>query len=542
VEKIARYYLYVLRALTALFFVGILFLFLQLFDFNEILITPEGNVVFIDVIIKVKELLSYALFFILYVICIAIAFIVIIISLFHIKWTLFDTINSFFKEFLDLWFSFPTGTAPELLEVPGLMLDQIFLLLGTLYLFVFQLLFIIVIYYIIRGIFQSRPKNNIRAVVCLILMFIFPLMVFGFREVLALFGLVQNLESLEKLIFLRYRDILALFGLVDPSTYPEIYYIWNSNSSALITLDTFLKSLEISALYEIANPSSPLLTQLPIDDFFAFLGSPVTLFAIFSYLFLEITFQINYIDLVTQPSLERSERLETQLYLLQKESLSVTANIDKIKKEAKMKREELALEKEPVSKFLRKKEEKFSYVKEMIQKKKLEEEEKKLVRAASKTRRLGRYIDRLFKEDVEAESTLTASSSVPQSKNIAKSTIINSVIRVLILVIISYIIIHAKLILQGLPPSISESIAMSSPEIVLLLLIPLLLIFPIIAKVISYIKHKNLVMKLQQEEKVQEILARVGDYLKKEEGPEGAEDFGEQEDIGIEEEATTEQP
>jgi hypothetical protein len=49
-------------------------------------------------------------------------------------------------------------------------------------------------------------------------------------------------------------------------------------------------------------------------------------------------------------------------------------------------------------------------------------------------------------------------------------------------------------------------------------------------------------MKLQQEEKVQEILARVGDYLKKEEGPEGAEDFGEQEDIGIEEEATTEQP
>ena len=517
-----------LRALNALFFVGILSIFFQLFDFNEILITSEGNVVFIDVIIKLKELLSYGIFFILYFICIFITLIIIIISLFRINWTLFDTLNSFFKEFLDLWFSFPMGQAPELLEVPGLMLDQLFLLLGSLYLFVFQLLFIFVIYYIIRGIFESRPKNNIRAVVCLTLMFIFPLMVFGFREALALFGLVDNLDSLERIIFLRYRDILALFGLVDPLNYPEIYYIWNSNISTLSSLDILLNSLDINILYEIANPSSPLLTQLPIDDFFAFFGSPVTLFAILSFLFLEITFQINYIDLVTRPSLERGERLETQLYLLQKESSSITANIDKIKKEAKMKKEEMALEKESVSKFLRKKEEKFSYVKEMIQKKKLEEEEKKLVRAASKTRRLGRYIDRLFKEDPEAETSLTASSSAPKSKNIAKSTIINSIIRVLILIIISYILIHTRSILQGLTPAISESVAMISPEIVLLLLIPILLIFPIIAKVIAYIKHKNLVMRLQQEEKVQEILATVGDYVKKEEEPVSAEELGEQ--------------
>ncbi len=528
--------------MNGLLFIGIISIFMQLFDFNEILITPEGNVVFIDVIIKLKELLSYALFFVLYLICIGITFIVIIISLFHIKWTLFNTINSFFKELLDLWFSFPLGTAPELLEIPGLMIDQLFLLLGTLYLFLFQLLFVLAAYYVIRGIFESKPKNNIRSIVCLILMFIFPLMIFGFREVLALFGLVETPDYLEKIIFLRYRDILALFSLLDPLNYPEIViFLLNSDITTIISLDQFFNSIDITILYEIANPSSLLLTQLPIDDFFAFFGSPVTLFAILSYVFLEITFQINYIDLVTRPSLERSERLETQLYLLQKESLSITANIDKIKKEAKTKMEEMALEKESVMKFLRKKEEKFSYVKEMIEKKKLEEEEKKLVRAASKTRRLGRYIDRLFREDIEAESTLTASSSVPKPRNIAKSTIINSLIRILMLIIISYIIIHTKWILQDLPPSISESVAMISPEIVLLLLVPLLLIFPIIAKVIAYIKHRNLVMRLQQEKKVQEILATVGDYVKKEE-PQDAQSLEDQPDLGIEEEAPSEQP
>jgi hypothetical protein len=538
----ARYYLYFLRALNALFFVVIISIFFLLFDFNQIITTPEGKLVFIDVITKIKELLSFLIFFILYFIAIAIGFIVMLITLFRIDWEVFNTINSFFKEFMDLWFSFPTNITPELLEIPGLMLDQLYLLLGSFYLFIFQLLFILAVYYIIRGIFESKPKNNIRAIVCLILMFIFPLMVFGFREILVLFNLVESLDYQEILFFYWDRDILVLFGLANPQNYQEVtYFLWQTNQ---LTLSLFepISTQEMNILYELANPSSPLLTQIPTNDFFAFFGSPVIIFAILCYIFLEVSFQINYIDLVTLPSLKRADRLETQLNLLRKESSSITANIDKIKKEAKTKMEELGFEKKSVMKFLRKKEDKFTYIKEMIQKKKLEEEEKKLVRAASKTRRLGRYVDRLFEEDKDAESTLTASSSTPTPKNIAKSTVINSVIRVSLLVLISYIIIHTKELLQGLPPSISESVAMISPEITLLLIIPFLLVFPIISKVIAYIKHKDLVMRLQQEDKVQEILATVGDYVKKDEDLEGTEGFEEQTEIGAEEEATSESP
>jgi multidrug efflux pump subunit AcrA (membrane-fusion protein) len=44
-----------------------------------------------------------------------------------------------------------------------------------------------------------------------------------------------------------------------------------------------------------------------------------------------------------------------------------------------------------------------------------------------------------------------------------------------------------------------------------------MLIFPVISKIISSIKHRNLIIRLQQEGRIKEILASVGDYVKKEE-------------------------
>jgi hypothetical protein len=154
----------------------------------------------------------------------------------------------------------------------------------------------------------------------------------------------------------------------------------------------------------------------------------------------------------------------------------------------------------------------------MIERKKLEEEEKKLVTAASKTRRLGRYIDRLFREDPEAQDTLTAKTSAPKQQSLAISTLTNFIFRVGLLVIISFIIIHPKWFLEvvfDMPPAIVESVVMFSPEVIIVLLLPIMLIFPVIAKIISYVKHRNLLIRLQQEGRIKEILASVGDYVKK---------------------------
>ncbi|MHA1472332.1 MAG: hypothetical protein ACTSQW_04450 [Promethearchaeota archaeon] len=195
-------------------------------------------------------------------------------------------------------------------------------------------------------------------------------------------------------------------------------------------------------------------------------------------------------------------------------------------------------EKATVGKFFAKTGERFSYVKGMIERKKLEEEEKKLITAASKTRRLGRYLDRLFQEDNEARDTLTARSSAPKPKSLIVSTIINFVFRVGLLIIISFIIIHPRWFMENvfnLPPAITESVAMFSPEVIVILLVPLILIFPVISKIISSIKHRNLIIRLQQEGRIKEILASVGDYVKK---AEDEEEDDEEKEIEIQETTT----
>ncbi len=463
-----RKYLLILNIINAVMFIFILIVFSSIFNFTKIFYTENGELVVFDFFDTLKNVFSYILYLCLYATASFIA--LLLVSLFFLlpnyytrfMFTFFD---SFFRNFLSLWFSFPLEETPFLHQIPGLILEELFKLLNNIYLFAFQVLFVIAFLYYIRAFFQNDPKYSLTAIGALIMMIVLPLMVFGLRDMLDLFA------------------------------------------------------IKVDFLEELENPISQRLTKLPLDDFFLFLASPAALLAIICYIYLEISFQINYADTVTKPSIERGDRLEAQLNIIKRESQLITANEDKIKDEAKKRREELGIEEPKITKFLSKTSQKFSYVKEMIEKRKLEEEEKKLVSAASKTRRLGRYIERLFKEDPEATDTLTATSSAPRSKNLITSTIISLAIRLSLLITISFIIIHPLWFFVNvfnLPPAITESVVMYSPEVVIVLLIPFMLIFPVIAYTISYIKHRNLIIRLKQEGQIKEILASVGDYVKKE--------------------------
>ncbi|GAH62361.1 unnamed protein product, partial [marine sediment metagenome] len=245
-------------------------------------------------------------------------------------------LEHFFRGLLSLWFTFPNGTTPNFSQIPDLLGQEFAVFNENIYLIAFQILIIISIIYAIKAFLKTNPKNDLIVVGSIVLMLVIPLMVFGFKDMLDLFNIsIQYFEDLP---------------------YP----------------------LDIS------------LEKIPIDDVFQFFASPVILLAITSYIYLEMAFQINYTYTVTKPSLERSYRLEAQLTILQSESYYITANVDKIKEEAKKRREELKIEDKTtmrISGFFAKTGERFSYVKEMIEKKKLEEEEKKLITAASKTRR-----------------------------------------------------------------------------------------------------------------------------------------------------------
>lgn len=463
-----RSYLLILKIINVILYVWLLLVFLTIFQFNEVLFTTDGEFALLAFLNSLKNIFTLIIFGTAYLIAIGCAFLASTVFFSFINHNfMFAFIEGFFKNSLSLWFSFPSGTPPTLDQIPNLILNEVSIFFGDFYLITFQLLFAISIIYVIRSFFKTNPKHDLTAIGALVLMIVVPLILTGYNNMM------------------------------------DLFHISNS----------YLEGLPI--------PLSDSFHSIPLDNFFLFLASPVILLAIISYIYIELAFQINYTETVTRPSLERSVRLETQLSILQSESHFITANVDKIKKEAKERIEELEKgEKTTLSKFFAKTSEKFSYVKEMIEKRKLEEEEKKLVSAASKTRRLGRYVERLFHEDSEAEDTLTARTSSPKPKSLAISTLINITLRLVVLIIIGFIIIHPRWFLEdifNLPPAITESVAMYSPEVIVILLLPIMLVFPIISKIVSYIKHRNLIIKLQQEGRIKEILTSVGDYVKKEE-------------------------
>ncbi|MBY8983744.1 MAG: hypothetical protein KGD65_01605 [Candidatus Lokiarchaeota archaeon] len=474
-----RSYLLILKIINIAVFVWLLLIFLfSIFNFDAVVTTADNQYVIVAFFGAIRNVFSYLIFFGGLVIGYACAFLT--GGLMRNPY-LIEFILTFFKKYLLSWVSFDLEHTRTLLgnttfELQDLELSHFLplimgegeILFNDLYLFAFQILFIISIIYAIRAFFKSNPKNHLVALGSITLMIVLPLIVFGLRDMLNLFG------------------------------------------------------VQFDYLNQMADPLSPSLNAIPLDNFFQFMASPVIGFAIISYIYLELAFQINYTDTVTKPSLERTDRLDAQLKVLAKESYYINANVGKIKEEAKKRIEQIELEQKEglaIGKFFAKTGKRFSYVKEMIEKRKLEEEEKKLVTAASKTRRLGRYIDRLFQEDREARDTLTASSSAPRAKNLAISTVVNFIYRVGLLLIISFIIIHPHWFLDTviqLPDAITESVAMFSPEAIIILLLPIMLIFPVISQLISFVKHRNLIVKLQQEGRIKELLASVGDYVKKE--------------------------
>lgn len=492
-----RYDILALKVINSTLFIWVLVIFLNnLFDLQRVIIDETtGQLTVIQFIISLKNLISYALYVFFYVIAYFLSQIISILFSsflpFYNQRYMFNFIGFFFENYISSWFAFPIGANPTLFTVPGLILEELNFFIENIYLLLFQILFIASLVYLVLSIFRSHPKYSLFAIGYLIAMLILPSMAFGLKDMFALFyppGI----------------SITYLEGLFDP----RVQGIFSN-------LDYF-------------------------RDLLTFLLSPIAYFSIVSYLYLEFAFQVNYIETVTNPSLERGERLETQLKLLQKESLMVTANAEKIREESKQRKEKLGLEGPTVRKFISQKEQKFSYIKEMIEKRKLEEEEKKLISAASKTRRLGRYVERLFEEDPEAEDTITAKTSAPQPKNLITSTIFTSFYRVALLIVISFIIIHPQWFLESffqVPPAISEAVINFSPEIIIIILIPIMLLFPVISQIISYIKHRNLMIRLQQEGRIKEIMTTVDDYIQEteEEGEiqEGAE-------VNVEEAATTE--
>ena len=139
----------------------------------------------------------------------------------------------------------------------------------------------------------------------------------------------------------------------------------------------------------------------------------------------------------------------------------------------------------------------------MIERRKLEEETKKLIEAKKDTRRLSNYLNQLLENDPEAEYTLTARTSAPTAGRLITSTVIDMAIRLGGITLIVFLVAQTVWVLtdvMNVPAAINESVELLTKEVILTLLIPLMLAFPLISVLIRGAKQQHLKDELRAEE------------------------------------------
>ncbi len=348
---------------------------------------------------------------------------------------------------------------------------------SNVYVLIFQIVVIAMIYYAIRSVISNSPKFAIKTVTFLNVMIIIPLTLIGIQEMVDIFFAGFDLST-----------ILGISGsgVTNPHVLP----------------------------YPL-NPS--LLYQAISSSFMEFVTSRIFTLSLSAFLYLEIAFQLSYMYQVISPSEERKERLRNQLIIIREAASSAVIDIKKIQEQSEKEKKTLLMDEEgniiqekkiSVREMLRTGGSTgFSDISTMIEKRKLEEKAKKMIEARHETRRLSNYINKLIQMDPEAENTLTARDSAPQAGKLIYSTVIDIVTRIVGITFLVFIVAQTPLIMKNVflvPPAMSESVEMFTPEVILTLLIPIILLFPMVSVVIRKTKESHLKQKLAEERKRRE--------------------------------------
>ncbi|MHA2026458.1 MAG: hypothetical protein ACW98U_11205 [Candidatus Thorarchaeota archaeon] len=236
----------------------------------------------------------------------------------------------------------------------------------------------------------------------------------------------------------------------------------------------------------------PDLNPFPVD-FVEFLVLPAQLLAFVSFAYLEVSYQMIYSHSVGKPVEDREETLKKQLLALRQ----ATRKQDAIERGEKVSITGMSRTTGATA---------FSFLREAIERKVVGTQDAlESLDAISDVRRLQIYVDELLQTDSRARDELTAKAAAPSSSYVIGSTVTGSMIRFLTVVAISFILMSPGVVsaLLNLPIGIQGSVELFQPEIVLLFLVPVVLLFPFAAMVISWFSKREVVEKekLTKEEK-----------------------------------------
>ena len=254
----------------------------------------------------------------------------------------------------------------------------------------------------------------------------------------------------------------------------------------------FLSIQSIVILASFKMLSVPNLDPFP-NDFLIFLTRTAQLLALVSFAYLEVSYQMIYSYSVGKPVEDREETLKKQLLALRQ----ATRKQDTIERGDKVSSTGIGRTTTATA---------FSFLREAIERKIVGTKDAlENLDAVSDVRRLQIYVDELLQTDPKARDELTAKAAAPSSGYVIGSTITGSLIRFLSVVAIAFFLMSPNVLtlFLDLPIGIWNSIEILQPEIMLLLFLPVVLLFPFTAMVITWFSKRAEVEKetLSKDEK-----------------------------------------
>ncbi len=235
----------------------------------------------------------------------------------------------------------------------------------------------------------------------------------------------------------------------------------------------FLVSQGIITAPLLATADIPNFELFP-TDILVFLTSSPQILALVSFAYLEFSYQMLYSDSVGKPVEEREETLKKQLLALRQE----TRKQDEIERDEKIRTTGMSSVSGATA---------FSFLREAIERKVLGRKDAiENLDVISDVRRLQIFVDELLSSDPEAKNNLTASAAAPSESYVIISTILGSTIRFAGVIMLSFVFMNPAFFIAffNLPPGIQNSVEIAQPEMVVFFLLPILLLFPLVAMII----------------------------------------------------------
>lgn len=308
-------------------------------------------------------------------------------------------------------------------------------------------------------------------------------------------------------------DLSNIITILQNNTFLFLYFLCAGIGVALF-LQTLVRMehkyvggafISIQAILIIAayrNLIIPTYETYP-TSFITFLTGSLQILALVSFAYLEISYQMIYSYSVGKPVEDREETLKKQLLALRQ----ATRKQDAIERGEKIRTTAIGRSTGATA---------FSFLREAIERKVVGSQEGlENLDAITDVRRLQIYIDELLVSDPNARDELTAKASAPSESFIIGSTILGSAMRFILVVTVSFLLMNPQVLLApfNLPPGILNSVELNQPEIVLLFLVPIVLLFPFIALVISWVSKRD----VEKEERISRDVEKERKRRKKEE-------------------------